>query len=68
MELTGLQRMVKLLEEWGLEVGTLVTDRHRQIAKWVADNMHSTRHCYDIWHIAKGRLNFKLKFSELNLL
>ena len=55
MEITGLQRMTKLLEDWGLEVGTMVTDRHRQIAKWIAGNMQNTRHCYDIWHVAKCR-------------
>ena len=34
MEIEGLKRMVNCLEdEWGFVIGTLVTDRHRQIGK-----------------------------------
>ena len=31
----------------------LVTDRHRQIAKWLRENVHAA-HYYDVWHVAKG--------------
>ena len=35
-----------------LTIGTLVTNRHRQIAKFVREeHPHITR---DIWHVAKG--------------
>lgn len=52
MELEGLKRMVAFFEDI-LEIGTLVTDRHRQIAKWIRENMPYTKHLYDIWHVAK---------------
>lgn len=61
MEITGLQRMVTLMQSWQLQIGTLVTDRHRQIAKWVRENMEGTRHCYDIWHLAKCAFLFLLR-------
>ena len=54
MEMTGLKRMLEHLGTWDLKVGTLVTDRHRQIAKWIKENLDETRHCYDIWHVAKS--------------
>ncbi|XP_034082366.1 uncharacterized protein LOC117552821 [Gymnodraco acuticeps] len=53
MELEGLKRMVAFFEDI-LEIGTLVTDRHRQIAKWIRENMPYTKHLYDIWHVAKS--------------
>ncbi|XP_061760996.1 uncharacterized protein LOC133555687 [Nerophis ophidion] len=60
MEMEGLKRMVELLISWDLDVGVLVTDRHRQIAKWIRENMPNTRHCYDIWHVGKS-IGKKLK-------
>jgi len=55
MELKGLQQSIEFLKEHDLQVGTLVTDRHRQIAKWIQDNLPNTLHLYDVWHVAKGR-------------
>ena len=56
MEKEGLMRGVKELEQHGLMIGTLVTDRHSQIAKWIRDSMSTTKHFYDVWHLAKGNL------------
>ena len=57
MEKEGLVRAVDFIEGQGLDIGVLVTDRHRQIAKWVRENMSSTDHRYDIWHLAKGMID-----------
>ena len=54
MEKEGLLRAVNKLQQ-GFKVDTLVTDRHSQISKWVGENLPETNHCYDIWHIAKGK-------------
>ena len=54
MEKTGLERSLQVLERHHLTVGTLVTDRHRQIAKWLRENWPHILHLYDIWHVAKG--------------
>jgi hypothetical protein len=35
-------------------VNTLVTDRHPQIQKWLRENQPTTRHLFDVWHVAKG--------------
>lgn len=54
MEKAGLIRSIELLQEEDISIGTLVTDRHRSIAKWIRESLPETRHCYDVWHVAKG--------------
>ena len=46
MELEGLICSTDLLQEWGLDIGTLVTDRHRSVAKWVRKNLPIMEHLY----------------------
>ena len=48
----GLQRIVEYFAE--LEIGTYVTDRHRQVAKWIQENLHNTKHLRNIWQVANG--------------
>ena len=50
MEMEGLVRAIQLLKKKKFKIGLLVTDRHRQIAKWLRNNLP---HRYDIWHMAK---------------
>ncbi|KAF3834415.1 hypothetical protein F7725_025619, partial [Dissostichus mawsoni] len=50
MEKTGLERSLAHLERQGLAVGTMVTDRHRKIAKWLRESYPHIEHLYDIWH------------------
>lgn len=54
MEKEGLSRALDSLDEKEVTVGTLVTDRHPQVAKWLRENYPDIDHRYDIWHIAKG--------------
>jgi len=54
MEKEGLIRSLKLLEERGLYVDVIVTDRHPQIQKYIREHMPSVKHYYDVWHVAKG--------------
>ncbi|XP_026100436.1 uncharacterized protein LOC113071285 isoform X1 [Carassius auratus] len=55
-ELEGLKRSVDLLRGKDLHLATLITDRHRQVAKWVREELspEGTRHYFDVWHIAKS--------------
>lgn len=55
MEKEGLARGIKFLSDKSLQVQCLVTDRHGQVSKWVRDNMKTTAHKFDIWHVAKGK-------------
>ena len=56
MEKEGLVCSVSFLKKKRFRIETIVTDRHKQIAKWVRENMAKTNHYYDIWHIAKCKL------------
>ena len=59
MEKEGFVRAVNKLQQ-GFKVGTLVTDRHSHISKWVWESLPEINHYYDIWHIAKGKTNLSL--------
>lgn len=54
MEKEGLHRCVEFVYEQGLTIDTLVTDRHKQINKWLRESHPEVKHYYDVWHVAKG--------------
>ena len=54
MEKEGLQRLIEFLKGEGLQIDVLVTDRHKQINKWIRETHPEVKHYYDIWHVAKG--------------
>ena len=51
MEKGGLKRVLGFLKEMEVHVSVLVTDRHKQINKWLRDNHSEIKHYYDVWHI-----------------
>ena len=53
MEHLGLVRALQFMTDNSLEIVMLVTDRHNQIAKYIAENSH-IKHLYDAWHVSKG--------------
>ncbi|XP_056100848.1 uncharacterized protein LOC130079563 [Rhinichthys klamathensis goyatoka] len=52
MEEEGLRRSLDLLEESGVKLDCVVTDRHPQIRKFLKDR--KINHYYDVWHMVKG--------------
>lgn len=56
MELEGLKRGLQRLEDAGLHVQTLVTDRHGMVKKFMRTEHHDKKHYFDVWHMAKGIL------------
>lgn len=54
MELESLKRQLKCLEDNNVKVSKLVTDRHTQVAKYMANDKPYIEHAYDVWHVAKG--------------
>ncbi|XP_067248377.1 uncharacterized protein [Chanodichthys erythropterus] len=52
MEKEGLKRSLDLLEESGIKLDCIVTERHPQIQKFLKDR--KINHYYDVWHMAKG--------------
>ena len=54
MEHQGLVRALQFLADNSLQVATLVTDRHNQIAKYMTEVKPEIEHRYDVWHVSKG--------------
>ena len=48
MEHMGLVRALRFLVDHSLRVATLVTDRHNQIAKYMAEVKPEIEHRYDV--------------------
>lgn len=49
MEKEGLIRSVNLLKKKRFKIETLVTDRHKQIAKWARENLSVIIMTFGIW-------------------
>jgi hypothetical protein len=55
MEKEGLKRSILHLQSNNLEISTLITDRHLQIAKWMREVHPEIDDRFDVWHVAKGQ-------------
>ena len=54
MEKEGLKRVLDFLQlKQRMQVEVLVTDRHKQINKWLREEHPQITHYYDVWHVAK---------------
>ena len=42
------------LKDNKLTIDVLVTDRHKQINKWLREKHPDIKHYFDTWHVAKG--------------
>ena len=48
MEKEGLDRVIQSLEQQDLSISVLVTDRHRQINRWLRECHPDIKHYYDV--------------------
>ena len=55
MEKEGLSRALLFLADNSVQVGMLVTDRHKQINKFLNKKYPQIEHHYDVWHASKGK-------------
>ena len=58
MEKFGLVNALKFLAVNSIQVSTLVTDHHKQIAKYITEVKPDIEHCYDVWYISKSMSTF----------
>ena len=56
MEKEGLKRVLNYLEQQHMQVGVLVTDRHRQINKSLRENHANITYYYDVWQWQKVKI------------
>lgn len=54
MELEGLDRCRKQLDQAKVLVSDLTTDRHTSVKKYMDTKWTDVKHHFDIWHISKG--------------
>ncbi|KAH7972204.1 hypothetical protein HPB52_009145 [Rhipicephalus sanguineus] len=54
MEREGLQRALHELTHLGLQIESLVTDRHSEIKAFMKQYYPAICHLFDLWHIGKG--------------
>uniref|UniRef100_A0A096M640 Uncharacterized LOC103145668 n=1 Tax=Poecilia formosa TaxID=48698 RepID=A0A096M640_POEFO len=54
VELEGLKQGLCFLEQHGLTVAELVTDRHVQVCKWLKTEKPNIDQRFDVWHVSKG--------------
>ena len=54
MEKEGLYCCMDFLQGHNLAIDVLVTDRHKQINKWIREVHPYIKHYFDTWHVAKG--------------
>ena len=54
MELFGFTRVLKTLEEKGVTISQVTTDRHVSVRKYVIENCENINLQFDIWHVCKS--------------
>lgn len=54
MELEGLKRALQDLDDRGVAIEEVVTDRHPQVRKFFKTERPEVNHFIDAWHVAKG--------------
>ena len=65
MEKEGLSRALQFLHDNALTVGMLITDRHKQINKFMNQDYSEVEHRYDVWHVAKGKYHTITIFKSI---
>ena len=54
MEKEGLGRAMEFFSQYNIQIDILVTDRHKQINKWIRESHLEVKHYFDVWHVAKS--------------
>ena len=54
MEKEGLVTLLNRLDQTGLNIRSLTTDRHIQIRKYMKEERKDIKHQFDIWHVCKS--------------
>ena len=55
MEFLGFKNCMTYLLGCGLVIGTLITDRHASVRKYMWEQLRNIKHYFDLWHIKKSK-------------
>ena len=64
MELHGLKRVLGRLDENGITVNSLTTDRHKQVRSYMKKEKSEITHQFDIWHVGKSIKKKLTKYAK----
>ena len=62
MELDSFKRVIDRLQVCGIKIGSIATDRHKQIRSYIRKLLKYILHQFDVWHVGK---NIKKKLVKL---
>ena len=62
MELDGFKKVVERLQDFGIKIGSITTDRHKQIRAYMRKFLKHILQQFDVWHVGK---NIKKKVAKL---
>ncbi|KAH6921105.1 hypothetical protein HPB50_027906 [Hyalomma asiaticum] len=54
MEKEGLAKCLTAVEELGVNIRSLTTDRHPGVKRYCREHKPDMKHWFDVWHVAKG--------------
>ena len=54
MELVGLQKALRKVDQKKIEIQSFTTDRHPSVKKYMREQRPLVAHWFDVWHVAKG--------------
>ena len=57
MEKFGFIRALDAVEEKGVKIAHITTDRHKSIRKYMREKRPDIDHEFDLWHVVKGAVN-----------
>ena len=62
MELDGFKKVLERIENNGVKINSLTTDRHKQLRSFIRKERKDIKHQFDVWHVGK---NIKKKLLKL---
>ena len=54
MELDGFKKVVDRLQEYGIKIGSITMDWHKQIRSYMRKFLKHILHQFDVWHVGKN--------------
>ena len=54
MELDGFKKVVDRLQEYGIKIGSITMDWHKQIRSYMRKFLKHILHQFDVWHVGKS--------------
>ena len=64
VEFDGFKRLVDRLQECGIRIGSITTDRHKQIRSYMRKFLKHILHQVDVWHIGNNIKKKPVKLAK----